>query len=385
MKNKGCDWTNELSKLLHHLEECEFFPVACPLGCRDEIGEVNRVERRGVETHRTCCSMGTVKCDYCGRKVKACKISPHLVLCEEFPILCPNECKDAAGLKRKDESIHLSQYCPLQDIVCPFSQYGCEVKAQRRLMIQHEKKDMDSHLRLTMDNMQSKLTKLEFKMDNTQSKLTKLEFTMDNTQSKLAKLESTMDNMQSKVVKLKEKNARFEKKMVKKENKKLRKIDLKIQSIISTLSRVELRGNLEWKISGVRDKISQKENTYSDPFYVGLYKFQGRVDWNEKDNHIGLFIFIMKGKSDELLKWPIKYLYSIVLINQQLDANNDHRREFEIKDNILEEEPTCFEKPKSFRNDKGYGFPQYMSQADIIKEKYCKDDSIELNISVELI
>ena len=56
---KNCDWTNELSELLHHLEECELFPVACPLGCRDEKGEVSRVERRRVGTqdmlsHENC-------------------------------------------------------------------------------------------------------------------------------------------------------------------------------------------------------------------------------------------------------------------------------------------------------------------------------------------
>ena len=139
MKSKGCDWTNELSELLHHLEECELFPVACPLGCRDEKGEVSRVERRGVETHRTCCPMRTVKCEYCSDSVKACDMNGHLEVCEEFPIPCPNKCSEEFRVKRKNKSIHLSQECPLQETECPYSQYGCEVKVQRRNLDQHEK------------------------------------------------------------------------------------------------------------------------------------------------------------------------------------------------------------------------------------------------------
>ena len=120
-----------MSELLHHLEECELFPVACPLGCRDEREEVSRVERRRVETHRTCCPMRTVKCEYCSVSVKACDMNEHLEVCEEFPIPCPIECSEEFRVKRKDKSIHLSQECPLQETECPYSQYGCEVKVQR--------------------------------------------------------------------------------------------------------------------------------------------------------------------------------------------------------------------------------------------------------------
>ena len=81
-----------MSEVLRHLEECELFPVACPLGCRDERGEVSRVERRGVETHRTCCPMRSVKCEYCGVSVTSCEVNKHLEVCKEFPIPCPNKC-----------------------------------------------------------------------------------------------------------------------------------------------------------------------------------------------------------------------------------------------------------------------------------------------------
>ena len=294
--------------------------MACPLGCRDEKGEVSRVERREVETHRTCCPMRTVKCEYCSVSVKACDMDGHLEVCEEFPIPCPNKCSEEFRVKRKDKSIHLSQKCPLQETECPYSQYGCEVKVQRRNLEQHEKEDMHKHMKVTV-----------------------------------------------------------------KEIEYLKNKEFKFQSLlIPMISSLGAKGNLEWTISGMKNMISQKENTFSDPFYVGLCKFQGYIKFNEIKDYITLFLFIMKGEWDDALKWPIKYKSSLVLINQ-LDPGNNYYLKFEITDKILEETPKSFEKPKLFKNERGYGFSQFISQADILKEKYCKDDSIELNISVELV
>ena len=305
--------------------------MACPLGCRDEKGEVSRVERRRVETHMTCCPMRTVKCEYCNSEIKAFRMIKHLELCDEFPIFCPNKCGAESKIRRKDKSIHLSQECLLQETECPYPQYGCEVKVQRRNLEQHEKEYMHKHMKLTINNMECKVMSLQ------------------------------------------------------KENEELRDKYLKFQSLlIPIISRLGVKKNFEWTISGVENKISQKEITYNDPFYVGLYKLHGCIDWDYKDNHVGLFLYIMKGEWDDALRWPIKYKSSLVLINQ-LDANNNHHKEFEVTDKTIGEVPKCFEKPKSFRNERGYGYSKFISQADILKEKYCKDDSIELNISVELV
>ena len=315
MKKKGCDWTNELSELLHHLEECELFPVACPLGCRDEKGEVSRVERRGVETHRTCCPMRIVKCEYCSVSVKACDMNGHLEVCEEFPISCPNKCSEEFRVKRKNKSIHLSQECPLQETECPYSQYGCEVKVQRRNLEQHEKENMHKHLKLTVEEIDH-----------------------------------------------------------------LKKFQSLVIPIISSLG---AKGNLEWKISGVKNKISQKENTYSEPFYVGLYKFQGYVQWVCNDNYVGVFLYVMKGELDNTLKWPIRYKSSLVLINQ-LDAKNNHEKSVEITEEFLVNFLERLSKPSAQRNG-GLGRDKFISHTDLLQENYSKDDSIMLQISVKLI
>ena len=141
-------------------------------------------------------------------------------------------------------------------------------------------------------------------------------------------------------------------------------------------------GSLEWKINGVNNKILQKECTLSDPFYVGLYKFQAKIRWDKIENDVGLFLCIMKGEWDDALKWPIRYKYPLVIINQ-LDASDNYERNYEITVEDLVKFPHCFNKPSTKRTI-GFGSDDFISQADLLEEKYSKDDKITLKISVEL-
>ena len=56
--------------------------------------------------------------------------------------------------------------------------------------------------------------------------------------------------------------------------------DLQIASLITSIYPQLPKGRLEWKVEGVKQKIQNKEKTYSDPFYVGLYKCQGSIRWD---------------------------------------------------------------------------------------------------------
>ena len=117
-------------------------------------------------------------------------------------------------------------------------------------------------------------------------------------------------------------------------------------------------------------------------FYIGLYKFQGCVKWNETEYYLGIFLHIIKGEWDDKLKWPIKYRYSIALVNQ-LDAKNNYEINDEITDETLEKFSVCFRKPITEGND-GFGPFDFISHADLLEE-YSRNDEITLNISVELI
>ena len=126
MRERGCDWTGTVG-----LRDTALKGMRVP--SRDVSSEVCRVGRReergsgasGEETadrarEREFCSQRELKCEFCGGAVRACEMNPHLGVCEEFPIDCPNGC-EAAGetgtgqMRRGAVPLHLSE-CPLQRV-----------------------------------------------------------------------------------------------------------------------------------------------------------------------------------------------------------------------------------------------------------------------------
>ena len=325
---------------IQHLKECEFLPVLCPLKCVESDGrrrgEVVRVERRQLTEHeREFCSQRELKCEFCGGAVRACEMNPHLVECEEFPVDCPNGCK-AAGetgtgqVKRGTVPLHLSE-CPLQRVECLYREYGCGEEMERRQLDFHEREYMHLHFRLAMKEMKGK------------------------------QIEST-DKIE----------------LLDKENIELKN---ELEELKETISTLKSTGQLEWKIKAVKQKIGEKKTSYSDPFYVGLYKCQFCIVWGYNNTgKVGCYIRIMKGKFDDKLKWPFMYRCKFVLLNQNRNET-DYILSREITKETLQKHPHCFQRPTEIGN-KVYG-TSFISNTDILTEKYCKDDSICLHITVE--
>ena len=91
----------------------------------------------------------------------------------------------------------------------------------------------------------------------------------------------------------------------------------------------------------------------------------------------------MKGDFDAKLHWPIRYKRTIVLINQ-INSQDNLVYSYEVTKLDLETFPQFFKRPTGIRNI-GIGLPSFISNADILKEKYCKKYSITLHISVEVL
>ena len=302
--------------------------MACPLGCKDEKGEVSRVERRGVDTHKTCCPMRSVKCEYCNFKLKSARMSAHLhAICVEFPIPCPNMCSETFRIKRSDISIHLNQECPLSRVECPYYRYGCEVNVTRGALDQHEKDYMHLHFKLATGCLQDKVVRLEI------------------------------------------------------ENENLKNTNQKFETLLSTMSSWSSNGKLKWEINGVKDTFSRNGKLFSDPFYVGLYKLRAILECNLVRQKIFCFLSIMKGEWDDVIKWPFIYKDTIVLINQLNPKHNFETKNVISKENLTEF-PEYFQKPISIRN-KEFGFDNFLYRVDVLNAKFCRNDSITINISVE--
>ena len=344
---------------IQHLKECGFLPVLCPLKCvesdGERRGEVVRVERRQLAEHESeFCSQRELKCEFCGGAVRACEMNPHLGECEEFPVDCPNGC-DAAGetdirqVKRGAVPLHLSE-CPLQRVECPYREYGCGEEMERRQLDLHEREYMHTHFRLAMREVKEMNRKqTELKKENTELK------------NELGELKGNQ---------------------ILEVNDKIRCLEKQIKELKETIPTLVSTGGLEWKIKGVKQKIEKEEETYSDPFYVGLYKCQGNIYWDHNNTgEVGCFIRIMKGEFDDKLKWPFIFRNKFVLLNQNRNEDN-HIWSHEVTKEFLKKYPECFQKPTEIRNT-GYGDASFISNTDILTEKYCKEGSISLHIAVE--
>ena len=375
---------------IQHLKECEFLPVLCTLKCiesdGERRGEVVRVERRQLAEHeREYCSQRELKCEFCGGAVRACEMNPHLGECEEFPVDCPNGC-EAAGetctrqMKRGAVPPHLAD-CPLQRVECPYREYGCGEEMERRQMDLHEREYMHTHFRLAMKEVKEMKRK---QIESTELKETQiLEANKINCLEKLSAVkDSEIISVNKEIKELKTLSIEMKQKQTE-SNDKIQFLQKQNALLTEALSSTLVStGQLNWKITGVKQKIENKEDTYTDPFYVGLYKCQGSIVWDSNNTgKVGCGICIMKGEFDDKLKWPFIYRCKFVLFNQNRNEDN-HVWSDEITKETLQKYPQCFQKPTEIRN-RGHGAVSFISNTDILTEKYCKDDSISLHITVE--
>ena len=356
-------WSDTVSAAVNHLEGCPYLPTACPLGCvcleGEREGQVARLERRHIPGHvRDSCPLRVVTCEFCEGEVKASEMNPHLEDCEAFPLPCPNGCAregedEVREVKRRDLTVHLDTHCPLQIVQCPYRDHGCREEMERRLTDPHEREFLHIHFKLSMTDMNLKLNESTLLLN--ESTLL-LQHELDTANDRIASLEKLNSDK-----------------------------DLKIASLISLALSSFPTGRLEWNIQGVKQKIQNKETTYSDAFYVGFYKCQCSIEWccvNWMNGNVRVCIHIMRGDFDDKLHWPIRYKYTFVLINQS-DSKDNLVYSDEIPKSSLELFPEPFKRPTDYRNN-GYGY-SFISNTEILEVKYCKQDSITLHISVELL
>ena len=369
-----------MSAAVHHLEDCVYLPEVCPLGCvsleGEKKGEVVRMERRHIPGHvKDSCPLREIVCEFCEGKVKASEMNPHLEDCEEFPLDCPNGCSregedGVREVKRKDIPVHLDNHCPLQKVQCPYWDHGCSEEMERKHTDTHEREFLHIHFKLST-------IKMEQKQNESTQVTQRLQHNLDTANEKIAVQEESLKLSRAEL------NAATRRIVILEEQHSDK--DLQIASLTKTLfTYTQLpKGRLEWKVEGVKQKIQDKEITYSDPFYVGLYKCQSSIHWDYiNKGDVWVFIYILKGDFDDKLHWPIRYKRTIILTNQ-INCKDNLVKSYEITKERLEGCLYGFNKPTEIRNQ-GFGFP-FISNTAILEEKYCKQDSITLHISVEVL
>ena len=145
---RDCKWKGKLSEAENHLKECKRFLVEC-IYCEQVL------IRGDMEIHeQNVCPFREIGCEFCEKKGCAMYYTLHLKYCYNYPVTCSNGC--GKEFPRRLLSDHNAE-CPLAEIECPYTKYGCKAKPMRRDLLSHKKEFIIEHV----DMVETKNQELE--------------------------------------------------------------------------------------------------------------------------------------------------------------------------------------------------------------------------------
>ena len=304
---EGCQWTGELGALKEHMESdsgCDFVMVECPNECKEFYGHMETktsiMRRRDLADHLTqSCYLRPYQCDFCGLKdtYEAITGDSYVVLprvdkydyyghqaeCPEAPVTCLYDC----GLKMKQKELksHFSQ-CPLEPIECPFAEAGCRIDIRRYQLEDHMTSSLQQHLMLLMIDRKQ----LKGELNEVKTKLTKVETELGEAKLKLSKAEMEIDETKLKLHETESRLTVCEASMCSNSPKKLKNTGDSLELTMPNFS-MYCRSGKVW---------------HSPPFYYREgYKMCLTVYANSPGGtHINVALLLLKGEYDNQLRWP---------------------------------------------------------------------------------
>ncbi|KAI6661703.1 TNF receptor-associated factor 4 [Oopsacas minuta] len=403
---RGCDWSGKLDNIEEHMNKCDKVKIKCEKGCGEVLKKCDTIN------HQKECHFRNQECEYCGKEVQANRTNEHARICLDNPdgvVTCPymEEYMDFVStsyhgysysnplLLMERDRIHqneqsIQSHNPDGVVTCPYKEVGCDtIGILKKELETHITQNTISHEKLVREfnQLRTAIEQLSDKMYMKEFETTSSLNGIDTTRSWgtwillalvimciaiLLVIKFNLRQIETTIHILKQHNTEKDSEL-----KSVKEI-LYFHTFLS----IE---QLEWKIQGVKQKIENKGNTYSDPFYLGLYKCQGCIQWNRMNTgKVAVYIHIMKGAYDDKLHWPIRYKYTLILLNH-INSNNNYKYTNQVTKETLEKYPNKFKRPTQLRNDRGFGTLSFISQTEILEAKYCREDSITLLIKIELL
>jgi hypothetical protein len=130
-----CSWQGKFSALKAHVEVCGYQLVKClNRGCNVKLHRIN------IVNHQNFCPFSTTCCCHCSRAIPIEFLALHLLVCQQIPRTCPNNCMTngvITEIPKKDLEQHLS-ICSEKKVPCGYHSIGCTVLLQR--------KDLEAHM-----------------------------------------------------------------------------------------------------------------------------------------------------------------------------------------------------------------------------------------------
>lgn len=150
-------------------------------------------------------------------------------------------------------------------------------------------------------------------------------------------------------------------------------------------------GVLVWKIKDLSSRLSEAKTQdglelVSAPFYTSQYGYRVQAslflngNGGGENSHMSVYIKLLPGEYDSILRWPFKYTVSFTLLDQA-----DQRKD---ACNIVESfipDPNWknFQRPSTEPDSLGFGFPKFVPHAMLEQRNYVRDDCMFLKIRVD--
>ncbi len=162
-----------------------------------------------------------------------------------------------------------------------------------------------------------------------------------------------------------------------------------------------LDGTMIWKIYNVREKMydaqsERQTSIYSPSFYTSEtgYKLCTRLylngDGTARGTHISIFLVVLRGEYDALLKWPFSYRVSFCLFDQRTLIESDQIRQAKhvIESFRPDANSISFQRPCSAMNIAS-GIPKFFPLADFNQpeeiNRYIIDDTMFIKVLIDFI
>jgi len=162
-----------------------------------------------------------------------------------------------------------------------------------------------------------------------------------------------------------------------------------------------LDGTMIWKIYNVREKMydaqsERQTSIYSPSFYTSEtgYKLCIRLylngDGTARGTHLSIFLVILRGKYDALLKWPFSYRVSFCLFDQRTLIESDEVRQAKhiIESFRPDTNSISFQRPCSAMNIAS-GIPKFFPLVDLDQpeeiNRYIINDTMFIKILIDFI
>ena len=319
-----------------HTAKCGFEPVYCEAKCGQRI-QRNRIRAHMVNT----CSKRMVGCAYCARSYTADTLQSHHAQCRRFPVTCPNKCQlvnksEFVSIAREDVEKHLKEECPVRMIITPTTD-GLRACAYKEAGCRFFGTDLEGHLR-----------------DNSQLHLDLMCSLAHKQEANIRRLANELERAQT-----------------------------------------SYNGVLIWKIKDVTAKMAEAKaqngsgclELVSVPFYTSHqcgYKLQASLFLNGngagENSHMSVYIKLLPGEYDGILKWPFKHTVSFTM----LDQTSERRDAVNVVESFLPD-PTWpnFQRPSKQPDQLGFGFPKFVPHELLTARNYVKDDALFIKIRVD--